>query len=88
MGRMHSQGKGISGSALPFRRKPPKWTTITPAAVVELIIKLAKKGSHNSLNTASQRFSLIRFVSKSNRCYFERSTRYSTSQVLNRQEDP
>mmetsp|Transcript_68165 Transcript_68165/g.79312 ORF Transcript_68165/g.79312 Transcript_68165/m.79312 type:complete len:152 (+) Transcript_68165:53-508(+) len=44
MGRMHSQGKGISGSALPFRRKPPKWTTITPAAVVELIIKLAKKG--------------------------------------------
>lgn len=42
---MHSQGKGISGSALPFRRKPPKWTTITPAAVVELIIKLAKKGN-------------------------------------------
>ena len=51
---MHSQGKGISGSALPFRRKPPKWTTITPAAVVELIIKLAKKGKRSAYDTTPQ----------------------------------
>ena len=44
MGRMHSNGKGISSSALPFRRQPPKWITLSPAAVVELIVKLAKKG--------------------------------------------
>jgi len=44
MGRMHSNGKGISSSALPFRRKAPKWITLSPAAVVELIVKLAKKG--------------------------------------------
>lgn len=51
---MHSQGKGISGSALPFRRKPPKWTTITPAAVVELIIKLAKKGIIKHLSNSPE----------------------------------
>jgi len=44
MGRMHSNGKGISSSALPFRRKAPKWITLSPSAVVELIVKLAKKG--------------------------------------------
>jgi len=44
MGRMHSGGKGISSSALPYRRKPAKWITMSPAAVVELIVKLAKKG--------------------------------------------
>ena len=44
MGRMHSGGKGISSSALPYRRKPSKWITISPSAVTELIVKLAKKG--------------------------------------------
>ena len=42
---MHSDGKGISSSALPYRRKPSKWITISPSAVTELIVKLAKKGS-------------------------------------------
>jgi len=44
MGRMHSGGKGISSSALPYRRKAPKWITMSPSAVNELIVKLAKKG--------------------------------------------
>jgi len=44
MGRMHSNGHGMSGSALPFRRKAPKWTTLSPSGAVDLIIKLAKKG--------------------------------------------
>ena len=46
MGRMQmkAKGKGISGSALPYKRKAPKWITMTPSAVNELIVKLAKKG--------------------------------------------
>lgn len=42
MGRM--QGTGISASALPFKRKPPTWATMTPSAIVELIVKYSKKG--------------------------------------------
>jgi len=44
MGRMHSDGKGISSSALPYRRRAPRWLTMSPTSVVELIVKLAKKG--------------------------------------------
>jgi len=46
MGRMQmkAKGKGISSSALPFKRKAPKWITMTPSAVSELIVKLSKKG--------------------------------------------
>ena len=46
MGRMQmkAKGKGISSSALPYKRKAPKWITMTPSAVNELIVKLAKKG--------------------------------------------
>ena len=29
MGRMHSKGKGMSGSALPYKRTPPSWLKIT-----------------------------------------------------------
>ena len=42
MGRMH--GTGISASALPYLRKVPKHNTLTPSAVVDLIVKYAKKG--------------------------------------------
>ena len=45
MGRMYTAGKGISASALPYRRNSPKWITMTPSAVCELINKLARKGS-------------------------------------------
>ncbi|KAG8992055.1 ribosomal 40S subunit protein S13 [Tulasnella sp. JGI-2019a] len=41
---MHSKGKGISASALPYRRTPPSWLKTTPEDVVEHIAKLARKG--------------------------------------------
>ncbi|KAJ3097713.1 ribosomal 40S subunit protein S13 [Phlyctochytrium planicorne] len=44
MGRMHAPGKGISSSALPYRRSPPSWLKTTPEEVVDTICKLAKKG--------------------------------------------
>jgi len=44
MGRMHSRGKGISGSALPYRRTPPSWLKITKNEVIDHVSKLAKKG--------------------------------------------
>ncbi|RKP09353.1 ribosomal S13/S15 N-terminal domain-containing protein [Thamnocephalis sphaerospora] len=44
MGRMHTPGKGISSSALPYRRTPPSWLKISAEEVCEQIVKLAKKG--------------------------------------------
>ena len=46
MGRMQmkGKGKGISSSALPYKRKAPKWVTLTPSGVTDIIVKLAKKG--------------------------------------------
>ncbi|CAN8066613.1 unnamed protein product [Agarophyton chilense] len=44
MGRMHSKGKGISKSALPYKRNPPSWLKATPEEVTDQICKLAKKG--------------------------------------------
>ncbi|CAG5131121.1 unnamed protein product [Candidula unifasciata] len=44
MGRMHNPGKGISQSALPYRRTVPVWLKATSADVEEQIYKLAKKG--------------------------------------------
>ena len=43
---MKGKGKGISGSALPFKRRSPKWLHMSPSSVVELSVKLAKKGQH------------------------------------------
>jgi small subunit ribosomal protein S13e len=45
MGRMHSNGKGISSSAIPFSRTPPSWLKTTPDQVVDQITKLARKGA-------------------------------------------
>jgi len=45
MGRMHSGGKGISSSAIPYSRQPPAWLKTTPEQVVDQICKLAKKGA-------------------------------------------
>ncbi|KAL8299543.1 hypothetical protein RB593_009431 [Gaeumannomyces tritici] len=45
MGRLHSNGKGISSSAIPYSRNPPAWLKTTPEQVVEQICKLAKKGA-------------------------------------------
>ncbi|MPC38529.1 40S ribosomal protein S13 [Portunus trituberculatus] len=44
MGRMHSGGKGISQSALPYRRSVPNWLKLTKDDVEDQIVKLAKKG--------------------------------------------
>merc|ERR1712111_73189 len=44
MGRMHAPGKGISQSALPYRRSVPTWLKLSSNEVKEQIFKLAKKG--------------------------------------------
>jgi small subunit ribosomal protein S13e len=44
MGRMHSKGKGISSSAIPYRRSKASWVKATSEEVVDSIIKMAKKG--------------------------------------------
>lgn len=44
MGRMHNPGKGISNSALPYRRSVPTWLKLTSADVEAQIVKLARKG--------------------------------------------
>ena len=33
MGRMHSKGKGMSSSALPYKRSAPSWLKTTPQEV-------------------------------------------------------
>ena len=44
MGRMHAPGKGISQSALPYRRTVPQWMKMSSDEVKDQIFKLAKKG--------------------------------------------
>ncbi|VDO41210.1 unnamed protein product [Onchocerca flexuosa] len=44
MGRMHNPGKGISQSALPYRRSVPTWLKLSSEEVQEQITRLAKKG--------------------------------------------
>merc|ERR1739843_7091 len=44
MVRMHSNGKGISQSALPYRRSTPSWLKMRKEECEEHIVKLAKKG--------------------------------------------
>jgi hypothetical protein len=41
---MHSGGKGISKSSLPYKRTPPSWLKVTPTQVEDNVCKLAKKG--------------------------------------------
>ena len=45
MGRLHSHGKGISASAIPYSRSVPTWFKSTPDQVVDNICKLARKGA-------------------------------------------
>eukprot|EP00010_Vexillifera_abyssalis_P007511 CAMPEP_0201548402 /NCGR_PEP_ID=MMETSP0173_2-20130828/4936_1 /ASSEMBLY_ACC=CAM_ASM_000268 /TAXON_ID=218659 /ORGANISM="Vexillifera sp., Strain DIVA3 564/2" /LENGTH=151 /DNA_ID=CAMNT_0047957775 /DNA_START=52 /DNA_END=507 /DNA_ORIENTATION=+ len=44
MGRMHSKGKGISQSSLPYRRRAPSWLKVDNEEITAQICKLAKKG--------------------------------------------
>lgn len=45
MGRLHSKGKGISASAIPYSRSVPTWFKSSPEQIVDNICKLAKKGA-------------------------------------------
>ncbi|KAL3319822.1 ribosomal 40S subunit protein S13 [Cichlidogyrus casuarinus] len=44
MGRMHGRGKGISQSALPYRKTIPSWQKMSAETVKDHILKLARKG--------------------------------------------
>ncbi|KAI0990509.1 hypothetical protein GJ496_000253 [Pomphorhynchus laevis] len=44
MGRMHTPGKGISRSCLPYRRRVPACQKLTSDDVTEQICQLARKG--------------------------------------------
>jgi len=41
---MHSTGKGMSDSAIPYSRKTPSWFKLSTEEVEEQIIKYARKG--------------------------------------------
>ena len=43
-GRLPAHRKGISKSALPYRRTPPSWLKVNPGEVTEHVCKLARKG--------------------------------------------
>merc|ERR1712169_73374 len=49
MGRMHSNGKGISGSAKPYKRSPPSWVKINAKVVTDKVVRLARKGNTPSV---------------------------------------
>ena len=44
MGRMHTNGKGIASSALPYKRTPPSWLKLSSEDVEKAVCSLAKKG--------------------------------------------
>eukprot|EP00616_Rhizochromulina_sp_CCMP1243_P017452 CAMPEP_0118961890 /NCGR_PEP_ID=MMETSP1173-20130426/426_1 /TAXON_ID=1034831 /ORGANISM="Rhizochromulina marina cf, Strain CCMP1243" /LENGTH=151 /DNA_ID=CAMNT_0006910089 /DNA_START=38 /DNA_END=493 /DNA_ORIENTATION=- len=44
MGRLHSKGKGIAGSAKPYKRTPPSWLKTSAGDVEDAICRYAKKG--------------------------------------------
>ena len=44
MGRLHSTGKGISSSTIPYRRTAPHWLQLSSEKCVQTICELAKKG--------------------------------------------
>lgn len=48
MGRMHSGGKGISKSSLPYKRSSPSWLKVTADQVEKNVCKFAKKGLNPS----------------------------------------
>jgi small subunit ribosomal protein S13e len=41
---MHSKGKGMSASAIPYRRTPPQWLKREAEELCDQICKLSKKG--------------------------------------------
>ena len=59
---MHTPGKGMSGSALPYKRSSPSWLKITSQEVKDIIAKMAKSylHAHCNQNTAACRPSVKR----------------------------
>ena len=50
MGRMHSFGKGMADSTLPYKRQAAAWANKTASKdIIEQIVKMAKKGLTPSL---------------------------------------
>jgi small subunit ribosomal protein S13e len=44
MGRMYGNGKGISKSSIPYKKRAPRWLNIESSEIVRQIEALAKKG--------------------------------------------
>jgi len=89
MGRMHSGGKGISASALPYKRTPPSWLKTTATQVEEQVNKLAKRGLTPSqviiISTSIIRMHEIDWFAlflnfNSDWCYLKRFSRCCSSQ--------
>ena len=77
MGRLHSNGKGISASAIPYSRSVPTWFKSTPEQVVDNICKLAKKGATPSqigvVLRDSHGVAQVKVVTGENQRYLEKS---------------
>jgi small subunit ribosomal protein S13e len=87
---MHSGGKGIAASALPYKRTPPSWLKTTTAQVEEQVNKLAKRGltpsqigvilrdSHGIAQVKSVTGNkIVRILKKSGRCFNKEVPRLS-----------
>ena len=48
MSRMHSKGKGASGSRKPHSQSPPEWSNSDKKEVEELILQLSEEGNSNA----------------------------------------
>ena len=48
MARMHSGGKGRSGSTRPFINTPPKWSETDKETIESMILKYSKEGKSSS----------------------------------------
>eukprot|EP00963_Diacronema_lutheri_P001891 scaffold121_cov356-Pavlova_lutheri.AAC.25 len=48
MGRMYSRGKGISGSALPYKKSSPSWLKTTPQEVRDEVDAAQHQAIHTS----------------------------------------
>lgn len=49
MARMHSRGKGKSGSTKPYLTEAPDWVPMDPKSVEKLIVQLFKQGNSQAL---------------------------------------
>ena len=48
MSRMHSKGKGSSGSSKPHSKNPPEWSNSDKKEIEELIVQLSDEGHTNA----------------------------------------